>query len=329
MTQKATSAVPDLIPVRMLNEYVYCPRLAYLEWVQGEFEDSVDTIEGRYQHRRVDKPSGRLPDGPQEDGSGPKHDEPEDTTCHARSLMLSDPSLGLISRMDLIEAKGMTATPVDYKRGAVPDVPAGAYNPERVQVCAQGLILRANGFRCEKGVLYYAGSRRRVEVPLDEELVDQTHMAIGGLKAIAASGRIPPPLEDSPKCPRCSLVGICLPDELNLLAHPDGIHEEIRRMAPARNSGLPMHVTEPGAVVRKRGDTLEVQVKGERRGLARLLEISQLNVYGNVKVTTQAMRELINRNISICFFSFGGWFVGIAHGLSHKNIELRLKFLNH
>lgn len=28
------SEVP-LIPVRMLNEYVYCPRLACLMWVQG------------------------------------------------------------------------------------------------------------------------------------------------------------------------------------------------------------------------------------------------------------------------------------------------------
>ena len=45
----------------MLNEYAYCPRLAYLEWVQGEFDDSVDTIEGRFQHRRVDRPSGELP----------------------------------------------------------------------------------------------------------------------------------------------------------------------------------------------------------------------------------------------------------------------------
>ena len=26
-----------LIPVRMANKYVYCPRLACLEWVQGEF----------------------------------------------------------------------------------------------------------------------------------------------------------------------------------------------------------------------------------------------------------------------------------------------------
>ena len=43
----------DLVPARMLNEFAYCPRLAYLEWVQGEFADSVDTVEGRFQHRRV------------------------------------------------------------------------------------------------------------------------------------------------------------------------------------------------------------------------------------------------------------------------------------
>jgi len=39
----------------MLNEFAYCPRLCYLEWVQGEFADSADTVEGRYQHRAVDR----------------------------------------------------------------------------------------------------------------------------------------------------------------------------------------------------------------------------------------------------------------------------------
>ena len=29
---------------------------------------------------------------------------------------------------------------------------------------------------------------------------------------------IPPPLVDSPKCPRCSLLGICLPDEVIALS---------------------------------------------------------------------------------------------------------------
>jgi hypothetical protein len=33
-----------LLPVRMLNEFAYCPRLGYLMWVQGEFADSADTF---------------------------------------------------------------------------------------------------------------------------------------------------------------------------------------------------------------------------------------------------------------------------------------------
>jgi CRISP-associated protein Cas1 len=30
-----------LMPVRMVNEFEYCPRLAYLEWVQGEWAASA------------------------------------------------------------------------------------------------------------------------------------------------------------------------------------------------------------------------------------------------------------------------------------------------
>ena len=41
-----------LIPARGLNEYVYCPRLFHLMYVQGLFSDSVETLEGRYAHRK-------------------------------------------------------------------------------------------------------------------------------------------------------------------------------------------------------------------------------------------------------------------------------------
>ena len=50
-----------LVPARMVNEYVYCPRLAYLEWVQGEWAESSDTVEGRHAHRRVNRDGGALP----------------------------------------------------------------------------------------------------------------------------------------------------------------------------------------------------------------------------------------------------------------------------
>ena len=35
----ATGETP-LVPVRMVNEWVYCPRLAFLEWVDGEWADT-------------------------------------------------------------------------------------------------------------------------------------------------------------------------------------------------------------------------------------------------------------------------------------------------
>jgi CRISP-associated protein Cas1 len=93
-----------LLPARMINEFCYCPRLAYLEWVQGEWDDSADTVEGRHVHRKVDKPGDGLPQAEQT--------EP-DKKIHARSITLSSNRLGLIARMDLIEGEGRIVTPVD------------------------------------------------------------------------------------------------------------------------------------------------------------------------------------------------------------------------
>ena len=132
------------LPARMVNEFVYCPRLAYLEWVQGEWADSADTEEGRFRHRRTEKPSGSLPEA---DELG------EDERIHARSLTIASERLGLIARIDLIESEDGALVPVDYKRGKRPHVAAGAWDPERVQVCVHGLILEDHGFRCAEGVL--------------------------------------------------------------------------------------------------------------------------------------------------------------------------------
>ncbi|MGH9480142.1 MAG: hypothetical protein ACRD1A_12990, partial [Terriglobales bacterium] len=54
-------ALPELLPARMLNEFVYCPRLFYYEWVEGVFRGSADTAEGNAQHRRVHVEPEALP----------------------------------------------------------------------------------------------------------------------------------------------------------------------------------------------------------------------------------------------------------------------------
>ncbi|MDP2661106.1 MAG: CRISPR-associated endonuclease Cas1 [Dehalococcoidia bacterium] len=323
-----SAAPPDLVPARMVNEFVYCPRLAYLEWVQGEFADSVDTVEGRFQHRRVDRPAGGLPSAPSDGGGASEETGPgASETIHARSVMLSDETLGVIARIDLVEGLGSVVTPVDYKHGTAPHLPEGAWEPERVQLCLQGLLLRANGYTCAQGMLYFVESKERVTVPFDDGMVSRTLEVLGASRSMAASGLVPPPLVDSPKCPRCSLVGICLPDEVNLLSigGQSVKPEEVRRMAPARDDALPLYVQTQGAVVGKSGDLLEIRVKGDVLQKVRLMEVSHLALFGNVQITAQSLRELCDRNIPICHFTYGGWFQGITTGMAHKNVDLRLR----
>ena len=216
---------------------------------------------------------------------------------------------------------------MDYKHGTAPDVPEGAWEPERVQVCIQGLLLRANGYNCDEGMLYFVESRQRVKVPFDDALVSRTLELLSGIKDMAASGQIPHPLVDSPKCPRCSLVGICLPDEVNFIsANGHTVKaDDVRRLAPARDDSIPVYVHSQGAVVGKSGDQLEVKQKGQVLQRVRLMEVSHLSLFGNVQVTAQALRELCDRNIPVCHFTYGGWFNGITTGMSHKNVDLRCR----
>ncbi len=312
---EAPAGLPDLIPARMVNEYVYCPRLAYLEWVQGEWDDNADTVDGRYAHRRVDVET--VAEVPASDAAA------EDRSLTARSVTLSSDHLGVIARVDLLELEGRRATPVDYKRGPVPDTDTRAFDPERVQLCVQGLILRDNGYECDAGVLYFVESRTRVEVPFDAELEALARSAIAGLRGLADGGRLPAPLVSSPKCVRCSLAGICLPDEVNRLSHPD-LAEEPRRLVPGRDEALPLYVQEQGARVGKKDDRLVVSEGGETLRDVRLLDVSHVVLFGHVQVSTQALHELCGREIPVTYLSRGGWFYGMTTGLAHKNVELRI-----
>jgi len=326
--------MPELIPARMLNEFAYCPRLCYIEWVQGEFLDNADTVDGRFQHRRVDTNSGKASE--------------EFETFHVRSVYLS--GAGITCRIDLLEGEGGRVTPVDYKRGDAPDIPEGAYEPERVQLCAQGLVLKENGFVCDEGIAYFVKSKKRVHIPFDDALVSRTKELIAALRIAAEHGEVPPPLEHSPKCFRCSLAGICLPDEITLLKEMEaadaetgdevddnasnevGTEEEakeatsgrIRRLLPSRDDAIPVYVVGQGSTVRKKEERLEIWSREGKVSEAKLREISQLSLYGGVEITTPAMVELMQRGVPVIHYTHGGWFQGICLGTTHKNVELRI-----
>ncbi|MBL8481189.1 MAG: CRISPR-associated endonuclease Cas1 [Rhodocyclaceae bacterium] len=304
------SAIP-LLPARMVNEYAYCPRLAVLMWAQQEWTDSADTVQGRHVHKRVDQPGPALAPAGEGDGQA---------RIHARSVELSSEHLGVIARLDLVEAEGRHATPVDYKRGTRPHAARGAYDPERIQLCLQGMLLEQHGYHAPSGVLYYAASRERVAVKFDDELRALTQNTLHEMRRTLASGRTPEPLVDSPKCPRCALAGICLPDETRFLR--DG-PVPVRPLAVADPPGLPLHVQSYRGKVALEGETLVVTSDNGAAETVRLRETSQLVLAGNVYLTTPALHELMRREIPVTWTSYGGWFLGHTTGLGHKNVELR------
>lgn len=304
-----TGEVPALVPARMLNEYAYCPRLFFLEWVDQLWAPSSDTAEGDHTHRRVDAGGGAAP-------------LPGDGEVRAaRSVELSSERLGIIAKLDLLEGADGGVVPVDTKKGR-PARDGTAWDADAVQVCAQVLLLREHGYRVERGEIFYAETRQRVPVEVTPELAARTLRIAGEARALAARPVPPPPLRSDPKCARCSLNGICLPDELNVLA---ARQSRPRRLMAADPDAVPLYITEPGSVIGIDGGRLTVSKHRELLASVRLIDVLHICLYGNVQVTAQAMRELFSRDIDVFHLTGGGWLLGLTTGLPSKNVMLRIR----
>ena len=97
----------------------------------------------------------------------------------------------------------------------------------------------------------------------------------------------------------------------------------VRRLVPSRDDALPLYVQSAGTRVGRRDDLLHVETREGDKSTVRIGDTSQVVLFGNVQLSTQALHELCDRGITICFLSAGGWFYGLARGMDHKNVELR------
>jgi CRISP-associated protein Cas1 len=229
----------SLWPARNVAEFAYCPRLFYLMEVEGIHVPSADTEQGNRVHRRVDSPSSEDAVLAATDG---------DACKIVRSLTLTSCSLGLTATLDLAEIDGCVAVPVEYRKGKPRHATGSADNAQdvvqpwptdRVQVGLQAILLEEAGYSVPRAILYYAAEKRRLVVPVDEALRAESLATLAAAKA-AASGPRPLPLVNDPRCPRCSLQPICLPDEVNYEREAAEGKTEVkpRRMWPARDDGI-------------------------------------------------------------------------------------------
>ncbi len=313
MTDHAPGVVPELVPIRMLNEHVYCPRLAYLEWADQQWASNRDTARGTSVHRRVDSPRGRPPD------AGETVERPEST-----SVEIGSETIGLTGRIDLLAVDTSGAVvPVEYKTGSPRSEDCVLWDPERVQLCAQVLLLREAGYRVDHASVWFAHTRTRHDIAIDDALVELTLSSIASLREAVARDVAPPPLIDSPKCPRCSLVSLCLPDEINLLSVR--AKDSPRRLMATAPSAQPLYATTPGSRVTRRRGRVVLLEHGQEVAAVRLLDVAHIALFGNVDIGSALMRECFDKGIPVLWFTAGGWFSGVAQGMPKSSVSLRMR----
>ena len=333
---QARLAEPDYLPARMINEFAYCPRLFHFEQVLGVFVHNEHTVEGAAKHKRVDK----------EAKSAPKPGEEPDKPVVVTSMTLSSDEHRVIAKLDLAKFHDGRATPIDYKHGRPKRTDEGleAWPSDQVQLAVQALVLRANGYRCDEGIIFYQKTRQRVRITFGPEVIKEAIDTIHQAWEAVTATQMPPPLVDSPKCPGCSLVGVCLPDETwRYQAHLQELStkqydlfepespslkkppkSETRLLVAPRVDLRPLYLNTQGLRVGKSGGVLKI--KGRDNKVVqevRINETCQVNLMGNVQITTQAVQGLCRAEKPICYFSMGGWFYGITTGLNTKNVVLR------
>jgi CRISPR-associated protein Cas1 len=358
------------IQARMLNEFVYCPRLFYYEYVDEVFVPSEDTVKGAAVHARVDKGKGALakPEGEKQNAAGETGDtgasaggtdsakdakaKKQEEEIHSRSVMLGSERLGAVAKMDLVDATltrdGSVAAvqPVDYKVGAPREGADGLelWDADKMQLGLQCLILRDNGYACDTGIIYYRKTKQRVPLELTPELEAWVISKIAEAR-VCAKGPIPPPLIDSPKCVRCSLAPVCLPDETRMLSIPtvqapdegragaapiaEPQAASPRRLIAPRDEKRALYLNTPGYRVGCNDAVLKVKEKDRLVEEVRVMDVCHVALFGNIQISTQAVQRLCDADIPVTWFSMGGYFYGMTRGHSLKNVLLRIAQFRH
>lgn len=324
-----------LWPARNVAEYAYCPRLFHFMQVEGVFIPSSDTEKGVAVHRRVDRPSAVQ--GPSDGGE----EEPERPKA-VRSLAVTSESLGLTATLDLAEITGSVAVPVEYRKGrprrVPPPAPADdlavveetpparteAWPTDRVQVGLQALLLEHAGYTVREAVIYYSEERCRLRIPVDDALKAEALETLERAKQCAEGPR-PLPLLNDPRCPRCSLQPICLPDEVHHQRAASPTDELTpRKIRPPRDDGIHIVAQQEGAKIGVHGKEMRVTDRdGALVKSVPLANVESLSILGAVQITTQAIHALADLHLPIAFLSSSGRLVAMVDPLDSVSAAVR------
>jgi CRISPR-associated exonuclease Cas4 len=180
----------DLIPLRYLNDFLFCERRAAMHLIEGIWLDNQFTTEGSYAHRNVDLENNLK--------RGNKR--------NVTAMWVVSYRLGLIGKTDLVEFRNEVPYPVDFKRGK-----RKRWDNNEVQLCAQAMCLEEMlEISIPRGAIFHIKSQHRQEIEFDPLLRDKTEQTAIQLRNLIKSMQTPA-AKYKPRCRGCSLFEWCMP----------------------------------------------------------------------------------------------------------------------
>lgn len=195
----SSAADPEPIALSALQHWRYCPRQCALIHLDQAFDENVHTLRGRAVHATVDDPGSRHIRGMRVE----------------RALPLWSERLGLVGKADTVEfGPDGTPYPVEYKRGSRAKR-RDVVECDELQLAAQAMCLEEmTGLRVPEGAIYYAASKRRHVVTIDDSRRRAVEGAVASVRHMLRAKTMPAPLTGAlaeSRCAHCSLRDRCQP----------------------------------------------------------------------------------------------------------------------
>lgn len=194
-----------MLPLSLLNDYLYCNRRAALKVLEGWRNANAHTNRGDIVHEHADLAGYEVVKG----------------TTLLRALPVWSERLGVTGKCDIVERRpDGSLFPVEFKLGK-----RRQWSNDDVQLCAQALCLEEMfGMDIPAGAVFHADSKRRREVVFTSELRALTEITVTKLWQLLGAKEAIPAAVYHPSCDQCSLYEICLPRAV-------GNSDRIRRQA--------------------------------------------------------------------------------------------------
>jgi CRISP-associated protein Cas1 len=289
---------PDLIPISLVAHHVFCPRRAWIE-AMGEQTDTHQMAVGVEAHAASDDPTASRPD-------------------RTRAVDIASERLGVVGRCDTVEWDDAgAATVVEHKTTPVRRRPV-VTKPMVVQLALEVGALREAGVTVGGAAVYFTEHRTRVPVRVGDDEVEAARTHVRKTTETLAAGTAPQPLEDDPRCTRCSHAGVCLPDERSLT-------EVRRRVLVADPDTQVLHLTTPGARASVRAGRIRVHYRDQELASVPLERVLSLVLHGNVDASAGLLRELLWRQVPVLWCSSSGRVTGWAVPAHSPNGPARVR----